>query len=233
MRDMPKLESPFEREETEGGRFVCVPKIKEEFRWVFTENSIAVDKLDGTNVSIIIANNEIKELYNRMNPVKIFSKTGIRFAEGILAAIEKDYIKLEETKDGQYFGELIGEKVNANPYKITGHLWIPFGFLAEKYYYKFWPEFVLTLKELNDDDIFDKVSNLFKSLWSIYKRAKAIKGEVDENTVFENSAAAEGIVFYNKQAGCDSSSINPKMVCKLRRDMFSWYKGKSHETELA
>ena len=47
---MPKIESPFVRE-TINGNYICVPKIRDEYRWVF-ENSIAVEKLDGTNVSM-------------------------------------------------------------------------------------------------------------------------------------------------------------------------------------
>ena len=49
-KDMPKIESPFVRE-TINGNYICVPKIRDEYRWVF-ENSIAVEKLDGTNVSM-------------------------------------------------------------------------------------------------------------------------------------------------------------------------------------
>jgi len=51
--DMPKLLSPFYREEI-NKNYVCVPKIRDEFRWVFTEEAIAVEKLDGTNVSVVV-----------------------------------------------------------------------------------------------------------------------------------------------------------------------------------
>ena len=47
-----------------------------------------------------------------------------------------------------------------------------------------------------------------------------MKGEVNENVGFKNSVAAEGIVFYNIKTG---------QICKLRRDMFGWYKGRRHK----
>ncbi|MBI4044204.1 MAG: hypothetical protein HY392_00680 [Candidatus Diapherotrites archaeon] len=46
------------------------------------------------------------------------------------------------------------------------------------------------------------------------------RGAVNEAVVFENSMAVEGIVFYSQKTGG---------MCKLRRDMFAWYKGKRHE----
>jgi len=80
----------------------------------------------------------------------------------------------------------------------------------------------MRLKEtqnLNVQEKFDYMSKVFKGLWSIYKRQRGIKGEVNENIAFEKSLAAEGIVFYNTQTNA---------MCKLRRDMFSWYQGKRH-----
>jgi len=42
--DMPKLECPFERAVV-GGRYICIPVIKPEYMWAFTEEIIAVEKL--------------------------------------------------------------------------------------------------------------------------------------------------------------------------------------------
>ena len=215
--DMPKLQSPFLRD-TVNNAYVCTPRIDDELRWVFTEESQAIEKLDGTNVSITVKNSQIIAINNRLNPVIWWKKGSKRFIEGITEAIEKEYIKIEELEDGQYFGELIGPSVNANPYKLDKHLWLPLVFMREHLRYKFWDDFVKELKGLGDEEILAKTRELFKSLWSLYKRRRGIKGEVDENTVF-TGMAAEGIVFYAK---------NTNEMAKLRRDMFDWFKGKRH-----
>jgi len=215
--DFPKLESPFERE-IQNDKYIVVPKMNKEYEWIFSEDCIATDKLDGTNVSIIIEKNCIKEIYNRKNLINIW-KDKNWFYNGLKNAIEKNMLKLKEIKDGQYFGELIGPKINGNPYNLTEALWIPFEYLRENYKYKFWDTFAKENKNKTEKEKFDVISETFKGLWSIYKRQRRIKTEVNANTVFEGTMAAEGIVFYNKKSG---------EMCKLRRDMFDWYKGKSH-----
>ena len=217
--DYPKLESPFSRE-TIDGVHQCIPKIREEYRWVWSEDCIAVDKLDGTNVSVKMLNGRVKSIYNRCNVIDIW-KSGKWFYDGVRNAIDRKYFDPLEYNDEQIFGELIGPKIQGNPYKLTEHLWVPFEYLKENYYYKFWQHDVV--KECigkTNDEIFNITSDVFKGLWSIYKRQHDIKGEVNEKSVFEDSPAAEGIVFYN-------SKTNEK--CKLRRDMFVWYVGKRHD----
>lgn len=225
--DMPKLFCPFERE-TINGRYVVTPKIKEEFRWVFAGESIATDKLDGTDVSICVKDHDVLSIHNRMNPVKIFSHNGGRFVEGIIQAIEKEYINLDKMDDGQYFGELIGPLLQNNPYQLEKHIWMPISVIRERYYYKFWPEFAKELQGKTDAEIFDKMSGLFKGLWSIYKRSRKIQGEVNENTGFEG-LASEGIVFFRAGQDVALTSYENKttslQMCKLRRDMFDWFKG--------
>jgi hypothetical protein len=71
IRDMPKLESPFEREDI-NGVYQCVPKLKEEYAWIFTDKCLAVDKLDGTNVSVVIQDNQIKNVYNRTTRIDLW-----------------------------------------------------------------------------------------------------------------------------------------------------------------
>jgi hypothetical protein len=149
IKDMPKLESPFEREDI-NNKYVCVPKLKDEYRWVFTDESIAVDKLDGTNVSIYFENGKINKIFNRMNEIEIFGKSTFRFIEGIYVAIEREYIFPYSNHTGQVFGELIGTSVNGNPYKLDRHLWVPFDYVREHYYFKFWSDFVKELIGLND-----------------------------------------------------------------------------------
>jgi len=232
--DMPKLLSPFYREEI-NKKYVCIPKIREEFRWVFTEEAIAVEKLDGTNVSVVVKEGKIVEIWNRKNKIEIWKKGNKRFAEGVLEAIEKDYFNPEQVKDGQYFGELIGPRVNGNPYQLETHLWIPFDVLKQKLRFKFWDKLIPEFKGKSDEEIFKIVDEVFKGLWSLFKRQRGIKGVVNENVGFEG-IAAEGIVFYRK--GKEINLVRHKDVpggklttlemCKLRRDMFDWFKGKRH-----
>lgn len=232
VKDMPKLESPFEREEI-NGKYVCVPKIRDEYRWIFTNEALAVEKLDGTNVSLIIENKKIKEIFNRQNPIEIFKKGTKRFIESIYESMEKGIFDLSKLADGQYFGELVGPQVNANPYNLENHVWLSFDYLKDNCYFKFWDNFVQELQNLNaesivdDEEIFKKLSDCFKGLWSLYKRRRGIKGEaVGENTKFEGMAA-EGIVFYRKDVEIKFPYIENN-VCKLRRDMFDWFKGQQH-----
>lgn len=225
-RDMPKLESPFERELI-NKKYVCIPKIKEDFRWIFTDEAIAVEKLDGTNTSLWIRSGKPFAIMNRTNFIDIWDKRNLRFIEGITEAIDRNYVVPELCNDGPQFGELLGPKIQRNPYQLEKHIFLPLNYLREHYYYKFWNEFVSQFHAISDEKmIFDEVSNLFKGLWSLYKRKRGMGSDVNdvnENTTFEG-LAAEGIVFYRKGYENDYTSC-----CKLRRDMFDWFKGRGHK----
>lgn len=217
IKDFPKLESPFEREMIDND-YVCVPKLKEEYRWFVTDKCLATTKLDGTNVSVIVKDGKIVRVLNRTNIIDIW-KSGKWFYEGIKTSIDNENFIPDMIADGQYFGELIGERINSNPYQIQGHRWVPFEHLKKKYYFKFWNDIIKECEGIKDNEIFDIITNVFKGLWCIYKRQLGIKGEVNENTKFEG-LAGEGIVFYNTDDG---------RMCKLRRDMFKFFKGAKHK----
>ncbi len=218
LEDFPKLESPFEREKI-GGTYQCIPKIRKEYTWVWTEDCLATEKLDGTNVSAYIVNGNIKVIMNRKNIIDIW-RSNKMFFEGVYNALSRKYIVPEQFEEIQIFGELIGPKINGNPYKLQEHIWYPFSYIKRRYCFKFWKDFIKDCKGKGEQEIFDLTSNLFKCLWSIFKRQRNMKGEVNENVGFKNSVAAEGIVFYNIKTG---------QICKLRRDMFGWYKGRRHK----
>jgi len=215
--DMPKLSCPYERE-TINKTYQVVPKLKPEFEWIFTDDCLAVDKLDGTNVSVVVGDNQIKNIYNRTARINIW-KSKDWFYNGVRHSIESKNFNPDFLNDGQYFGELIGPKIQGNPYQLEKPRWVPLAYLQKKYHYKFWNGVVLKeTKDMNEQDKFNYVSDTFKGLWSLYKRQRGIKGEVDEATDF-SGLAAEGIVFTNIKTGD---------MCKLRRDMFSWFKGRRH-----
>jgi len=196
--DMPKLESPFVRKEI-NGNYVVTPEIAEGYEWVFNDDSvIATEKLHGTNVSIVIENGIIVSIWNRTARTPFFNK-GKRFiTDALLTSFERGYMDL--LTDGQYFGEVIGEKVNGNPYKLSGHIWIPFNtYCKEHLAYKSWGKYPKT---------FDAISEWFKTLMPLF----ALKRGDKEGFV-------EGIVFYHPDG----------RMAKLRRDMFGWYTGKRHK----
>lgn len=196
LKDMPKLESPFVRKEI-NGNYIVTPEITEDYEWVFNDNSvIAIEKLDGTNVSIIIEEGHITSVWNRTNRIPTFGNK--RFIiEGLLESHERGYCELP---DGQWFGELIGEKVNGNPYKLEGHIWIPFATYSKNHLaYKSWGKYPKT---------FESISEWFKTLMPLFTMKKGDK-----------EGFVEGVVFTHPDG----------RMAKLRIDMFSWYSGKRHE----
>ena len=204
IRDMPKLESPFVRTVVDG-EYVVTHEIAEGFEWVFEggpDEVLCVEKLDGTNVSIIVEDGVIKYIFNRTKRIPFFTKGSVHIVQGLLESFGRGYCNFT---DGQYFGELIGEKLNGNPHKIEGHLWIPFNSYArDKLSYRSWHKYPKT---------FENVSKWFQTpleeggIFSLFARRK------------ERIEYPEGVVFHNLKTG---------QMAKLRRDMFPWYEGKRH-----
>lgn len=205
IKDMPKLESPFIREIIDGD-YIVTPKINPEYQWVFDgdETEVAcMEKLNGTNVSILIEDATIKGIWNRKNRIPFFNKTHIHIIQGILSSYGKGYCELP---DGQHFGELIGNKLQKNPMNVDGHLWIPFkSYGMKRLVYKSWHKY---------DKNFNSISEWFRKpieeggIFSLYARRKGVEVQ------------PEGVVFHNLKTG---------EMCKLRRDMFDWYTGRRHE----
>ncbi len=203
VEDMPKLESPFVRKQTDEG-YVVTSEINPGYEWVFEDPSVmAIEKLHGTNVSIVIWEGNIISVWNRTERIPFFNK-GKRFIiEGILNSFENGY--LEKLQDGQHFGELIGPKVNGNPYKLLKHIWIPFKTYARKNLsYKSWGKYPKD---------FDSISEWFKTLMPLY--GLRIHGKRFQ----EQEMFVEGVVFTHPDG----------RMAKLRKDMFPWYNGPRHK----
>src|SRR3990167_1590991 len=151
---MPKLESPFVRKENEKGEYVVTPEINPGYEWVFQDESVlAIEKLHGTNVSVIIEDAMVKSVWNRTERLPFFNKGKRHVMDGLLESYERGYLELD---DGQWFGELIGPKVNGNPYKLDKHVWIPFATYAKEHLaYKSWGRYPKT---------FESISEWFKDL---------------------------------------------------------------------
>lgn len=196
---MPKLKSPFVREFINGD-YVVTPKIEEGYEWVFEDDSVmAIEKLHGTNVSIVIQEGTVTQVYNRTKRIPFINNGKKWLIEGLLNSKQRGY--LEFLGDGQHFGELIGPKVNGNPYKLDEHLWIPFSTFGQKHLrYKSWGKYPKDFKT---------ISEWFKELFPLYA---SMNGNREDGFV-------EGIVFTHPDG----------RRAKLRRDMFDWFKGKRHK----
>lgn len=84
IEDMPKIESPFVREEI-NENYIVTPKIAEGYDWVFNDDSVmAIEKLDGTNVSVLIQDGVITSVWNRTERLPFFNKGKKHIIEGLL-----------------------------------------------------------------------------------------------------------------------------------------------------
>jgi len=198
IKNMPKIESPFVRKMIDKN-YILTDEITEGFEWVFEDDSVmAIEKLHGTNVSIVIVEGTVTQIYNRTERIPFINKGKKWITEGILNSKQRGY--LEFLGDGQFFGELIGKKVNGNPYKLDGHLWIPFDTFAQKHLrYKSWgkyPKTYQTISKWFQDDLLPLYSSM--------------QGN--------REGFVEGIVFTHPDG----------RMAKLRRDMFDWYTGRRH-----
>lgn len=207
IKDFPKLESPFVRKII-NGNYVVIDDVNLDYDWVFLGNEdtvLCTEKLDGTDVSIIIENGKITRIFNRTNEIPFFCKGKKHIIEAVLNSFERGYC---DFTDGQYFGEVIGPKLNGNPYKLTEHLWIPFNsYCREHLAYRSYHKYPKT---------FEGISNWFKNeikdggIFSLFLRKRGIE------------AKPEGVVFHNLKTG---------QMAKLRLDMFAEYKGERHKGE--
>lgn len=199
--DFPKLESPFVRKLNEKEEYIVTPEVAEGYEWVFENpDVIVVEKLHGTNVSIVIENGTITSIWNRTARIPFFNKGKEWISQGLIESYLRGYCELP---DGQHFGELIGPKVNGNPYGLDKHIWIPFETYGKEHLrYRSWGKYPKT---------YDSISAWFKDLQPLY--SWKIHGQAyDKHFV-------EGIVFYHPDG----------RMAKLRVDMFDFYTGRRHK----
>jgi hypothetical protein len=217
LSNFPKIECPFIRKSykvneddwrkygkqlqlREPKVYLVTPEKNEEYNWVFDDPAtIAVEKLDGTNVKLLTEKGRLLSVYNRKNqidPLDIFSAKGrVAIIQGIFTALAKGYIE----KDGEQVGEVIGKHINQNIYKLDHCLWYPFEKAIKHLSYRSYHE---------HDRIFENWSTWFKDF--LTSRFSAKRG---------NPVMAEGIVFYNLKRKEQGKIYR----AKLRRDMYHWY----------
>lgn len=203
--DFDKYGSQFQLRKPEV--FLVTPQINPGYEWVFEDpKTIAVEKLNGCNVKILVdEQGTLLQVQNRKNLIDVnlnmFNLKGkYEFLEGLLIASDKGNIKT-----GEQCGELLGPRVQGNPYGLIRHEWYPFLTKSiESLKYKSFHKYERT---------YENWSSWFKDyLFSLYYRKRRPKDK--EEDIF-----AEGIVFYNfkrKEQGLTYRA-------KLRRDMFDWF----------
>lgn len=181
--------------------YLAQPEINPGYEWVFEDkNTTAIEKLDGTNIKVLVQDGRLVAIQNRLNIIDYTTISTIKgkyhILEGVFRALCKNYIS-----EGEYAGELIGPKLQSNPYKLERHIWIPFVKARKNLKYKSF---------YTHDRTFDNWSVWFKDyLFSLYN------SRVNKN----KDVMAEGVVFYNK----NRKQNGQVYMAKLRRDMFDWY----------
>lgn len=221
LSDFPKIQCPFIRQTFKVDRsqwkrhrsrlqlrepevYLAVDRVNPGYEWVFDDpDTIAVEKLDGTNVKILTEKGRLVAVQNRLNvidPLQVMKgKTFI--IEGIFQAIGKGYVH----EEGEQAGEVIGPKLQGNPYQLAVHEWYPFERSLTGLSYRSFHEHERT---------FDNWSAWFKDyLISRYYTKRFKKSQAKETVM------AEGVVFYNMKR----KEQKKRWMAKLRRDMFDWF----------
>ncbi len=183
--------------------YLVLNKITPGFEWVFEEKDTqAIEKLNGTNIKLKTEKGRLVAFQNRKNVIDplqiIHGRTHL--IEGVFRAIGKEYVKGE----GEQAGELMGPKLQGNPYKLDFHIWYPFERARDFLIYKSFHEHERT---------FENFSSWFKD----YLRSRFYMKE--HKCALEESVFAEGVVFYNKRL----QEAEKTYQAKLRRDMFAWF----------
>ena len=128
--------------------------------------------------------------------VSSYGKTFI--VEDVFMAIQKGYVV-----DGlEQAGEIIGPKLQGNPYQLDGHIWYPFEKAIQHLRYKSFHQHEPNLSNFN---------SWFKDHLKSLLHSKRVG--------YENAVFAEGVIFYNLKRKAE----NKTYMAKLRRDMFPWY----------
>lgn len=216
LTDFPKIHCPFIRKRFKVNKedwkkygrklqmrspkaYLVVNEINPGYEWVFeSENAFCCEKLDGTNIKLETKKGRLVDLQNRKNvidPLQVI-KGKTFLIEGVFQSIGKGYVK----QDGVQAGELIGPKVQGNPYKIDVHLWYPFDKAIKHLRYNSFDEHERT---------FENWSSWFKNY--LFSRFSTKRGDRE---IF-----AEGIIIYDLKRKAEGKTY----MAKLRRDMYKWF----------
>jgi len=183
--------------------YLAIDEINSGYEWVFEdEDNFAVEKLDGTNVKIATEGGRLLRIQNRKNPIDPLQlmKGKAFIAEGVLMANGKGLLEA----DGEQVGEVMGPKLQGNPYNLPTHLWYPFSKSITSLRYKSFHQ-----HERNYVNWEAWFKDYLKSIFYM---------KTHKCNMYE-SVFAEGIVIYNLRRKEEGKTY----MAKLRRDMFSFY----------
>ena len=149
------------------------------------KNSIATEKLDGTNVRVTVRNKIVVRVEKRRNPDKLQKAKGI-IDPWYVDANEIDkadtYIfeavnntDFSSVPDGEWSAEALGEKIQGNPLNIVGHTL-----------------FIFTLPNWLENVKYENVPTDFEDLKNWLPKQK---------TKFGNNTGIEGVVWHNLKTG--------------------------------
>lgn len=199
--DFPKLKSPFIRKRNDAGDYVVTPEIEPGYEWLFDNGVVAVDKLHGTNISINVTDKMLDCIDNRTTRMMMCGMIPMTGNSCKFLIGVMNAANRWQLEDGCHFGELIGPDINGNLHGADEYLFVPFHYLRSKCQWHSW------VKNQYPKD-FDSISEWFKELPSLFSKR-----------IYDKDVLAEGLIFYHPDG----------RMCKLRRDMFEWYKGERHK----
>lgn len=221
VKSFPKLYAPFTRETNENGDYVVTPDVNDGYEWVFNDADIvlAVEKLDGENLNVTFNDNMKPSSIHRrhgtrthdsadgyiMEEVPLWDESLSHYTEGIANAYGRGWIDYID-KPGQYFGELVGPKVQGNRYDLDKHYWVPFEYARKELVYESYGQYPTDYETIRDWFLDIELPPLF---YHKMHGGMSFDKAKQETTV-------EGIVF---TLPLGYTNKGPHMA-KLRRDMF-------------
>lgn len=161
------------------------------------KNSLATEKLDGTNVRVTVRNHTVVRLEKRRNPDKQQKANGIK-DPWYVDADPKDkadsYLfeavnntDFSTVPDGEWSAEALGEKIQGNPLQLEGHTL-----------------FFFSLPDWRQKVSYEEVPTDFEGLK---------KWLPEQQSKFGNSTGIEGIVWHNPETGA---------MCKIKVKDFDY-----------
>ena len=123
---MRKISTLFKRDMNNGGRITKeYSEYLEDFPNGEWTESVATEKLDGTNVRLTVRNHQLMRLEKRRNPDKIQKHNGIEepwYVDADLVSPQDKWITdalnntdLSKVPDGEWSGEAVGPDIQGNP----------------------------------------------------------------------------------------------------------------------
>lgn len=145
---------------------LCQPTIATGWEWCFDPSKCYVlEKLNGTNVKLEVVEGVLTVWVRNQNSKAYIEATLNNpdykyILQGVANLIAK---RKKRLSDGTRFGELVGEKLQGNPYKMEGHIWLeftPFKDGVEVYrdhpqtdFFEDWKTWILQLKSLYNPEV--------------------------------------------------------------------------------